>query len=476
MNRSITFLLLFLALPWNAFSQKVTVSQEINVRNNFAYDIFPHMGDRIIFYHDRGSDQNFEVFDQELKYINTVNIELDKKILPLGVISADEHIKIYYSYRDTGHIHLAVRSFDKTIRSVDTVLLSVRLKKSNESAPRFYFSEDKSKVVIITAQDKGAIIAVIDNIKHEVIYEYEFLFAGFNLKSDYDRLAISNHGDIWLLLQKESIWHTNEDASFHLFHINKQGESRHHLLEAEEGKISDIQIKLDDVNNRLALGGFVGEDKDSRSKGFFGKSYPTNNLDDIITVPINHFDAAWLAKTTGKKIGQKRELENYRARNLVIRRDGGVILVAELVREFLRRMGQPGNFNDQMFGRNGGQVDYHYEDIIVYAFEPDGKAVWDNLLFKKQFSQDDYGIYSSHFLFKTGGRLKFIYNDEIKNANTVSEYVLDPLGNFERRSVLSTEYQNLRLRFKDAIQTGPKTLVVPSEKSFRINIVKIDFE
>ena len=68
-----------------------------------------------------------------------------------------------------------------------------------------------------------------------------------------------------------------------------------------------------------------------------------------------------------------------------------------------------------------------------------------------------------------------MYNDEIKNNNTVSEYVLDPLGNTERKSVLSTEYQNLRLRFSQAIQTGSASLIVPSEKNWKMNMVKIEY-
>jgi len=84
-------------------------------------------------------------------------------------------------------------------------------------------------------------------------------------------------------------------------------------------------------------------------------------------------------------------------------------------------------------------------------------------------------VYSSFFIFKTPSRIRLLYNDEIKNSNTVSEYLIDPMGNFERRSVLSTEYQNLKLRFKDAIQTGTSSLIIPSEKSSKINLVRIDY-
>ena len=96
-------------------------------------------------------------------------------------------------------------------------------------------------------------------------------------------------------------------------------------------------------------------------------------------------------------------------------------------------------------------------------------------MYKKQFSQDDNAIYSSYFLYTTPSRIKLVYNDEIKTNNTVSEYVLDPLGNFERKSVLSTQYQNLKLRFRDAIQISPNEIIIPSESTNKINLVKIEY-
>ena len=65
---------------------------------------------------------------------------------------------------------------------------------------------------------------------------------------------------------------------------------------------------------------------------------------------------------------------------------------------------------------------------------------------------------------KTPSRLKLVFNDEIKNNNTVSEYILDPLGRFNRNSLLSTDYQNLKIRFADAIQISSNEFLAPIEK------------
>ena len=105
----------------------------------------------------------------------------------------------------------------------------------------------------------------------------------------------------------------------------------------------------------------------------------------------------------------------------------------------------------------------------------EGLTDWHRVFYKKQFSQNDGGIFSSFFPFITPSRLRLIYNDEIKSNNTVSEYILDPQGNYKRTSVLSTEDQDLKLRFTDAEQISSTELIVPSQKNYELNLVKIDF-
>ena len=71
-------------------AQKVTVSREIGVRNNYAYDILPNIGNKIIFYHDKGTEQQFEIYDSDLRHIQTIIPEFEKRnIIPSGVIPMD---------------------------------------------------------------------------------------------------------------------------------------------------------------------------------------------------------------------------------------------------------------------------------------------------------------------------------------------------------------------------------------------------
>lgn len=472
--------LLFLidvVVPYPTNAQKVTVSREIGVRNNYAYDILPNIGDHIIFYHDKGSEQQFEIYDQDLRHIQTISPEFEKRnISPAGVVPMDSTFHFFYSYREDDTTYLNLRVYDKNMFLTDTVTLSKQPKvgffKDN---PKFSYSQDKSKVLIFYPEEKDLYLRLVDNFSKSMIYEFKLSIKDINLRTDFEKLEINNRGEIFILGRKSSFWGRDNDRGFLLIRVLNQSNVIIHRFFPEKDEVSDLLMDFDEKNQRLAIAGFVSSGDLSKTNGYFAFSIRTQDIPLEAEIAINRFSPEFLSEVTGKKVGKVKELSDYFLKDMVVRNDGGVILICETVKEFTRRtqINAPTNVGDVYPLR--GFVDYYHEDLILIASYPDGKEHWKKILFKKQFSQDDNAIYSSFFLFKTPSRIKLLYNDEIKNNNTVSEYVFDPLGNAERRSVLSTEYQNLKLRFRDAIQTGPSSLIVPSEKSWKINMVKIEY-
>jgi hypothetical protein len=460
-----------------SFGQRVTVSNEISVRSNISYDILPNIGDRVIFYHDQGEKQKFEIYTDNLQYINTVDLEFEKKtILPLGVNSYDDRVHFYYSYRDTGNVHIKVRTYDKTMKCIDTTTLLVRQKTNDEGNPRYAISDDKSQVLIFIPMGKVIYLMQLDNKSHRINYQQLVAAVNVDFKDDFQKLFLSNQGQVAILLHKHSIWALKDDEDHLLLTVMGVEQVYITALRPNSGKYNDIHIGWDNLKQSMVLGAFVYDVQENDIIGYSAINIPIKPIDDILELPVVFFNSEWMASDTGRKVGKVRELNNCELRDIIPRVDGGVVLVTEIVKKFTRRgnnFPSQGNYFDRMNGR--GLVDFYHEDVIFFVNNADGSRHWDQLLFKKQFSQDDDGIYSSYFLLKTAGRLKLIYNDEIKNSNTVSEYTIDPLGHYERRSVLSTEYQNLKLRCRDAIQIGPKSFIVPSEKNWRINIVKVDY-
>jgi len=458
-------------------AQKVTVSREINVRNNYAYDILPNIEDHIIFYHDRGIEHIFEIYDQNLRYKSDIQPDFEKKnILPTGVIAMDSAFHFFYTYKNENKVVFKAIAFDKNVAIRDSFTYAIKDKKAVTSNPRFSFSKDKSKVLVFTPNDQFLNLQLIDNNNLTLIYDFNLLVENVNLKNDFEKLVVSNDGEVFIVARKSSIWQTNNDEIIKLIRINSKDDISVHLFTPEADVITNLKLDFDNKNKRIVLAGFTTPNDENRANGYFGFSILPDELPDDAEIIINRFSSEFVVEVSGKKNKKIKVLEDFRIQDLIIRNDGGVIIVSEAVREFTRRsqMASPGQFGNNFPLR--GFIDYYHEDIVLLATFPDGKEHWKKVLFKKQFSQDDSGVFSSYYIFKTPSRIRLLYNDEIKNSNTVSEYIMDPNGNSERKSVLSTEYQNLKLRFRDAIQIGPSSLIIPSEKATKINLVRIDYD
>lgn len=473
--RRIIVWMIFVGAFMETSAQKVTVSRDIDIKGNYSYDILADIGGNIIFYHDKPGEHTFDIYDQNFRYIQTIVPQLgNRQISPAGIVTMDSSFHYYYTFIQNGELHYKAIAFDRYVTVVDSFTFAVVDKKELMTRPGFIYSEDKTKVLFFNPGDKGMYLRLVNNLNFETYYEGMLSIPGIQLKSEFRKILLTNDGKIYIITHRESYWDKKESRFFQLIEVRSPAEYSVRRMFPKSDDITHLKCLYDENNRKIALAGLTSYDDESIITGYLGVSLDFQSMDQETELKTHRFSAQFISDVTGKKKGKVKGIPDIRLADMILREDGGVILFTETVREFVRRSqimtpGQFGSFPSR------GYMDYYHEDVLVLATYPNGDEHWRQTLFKKQFSQDDEGAYSSFFLFRTPSRLRLIYNDEISQHNTVSEYVLDPLGNYERKSVLSTEYQNLRLRFTVAQQMGASTLLIPSEKSSRINLVKIEY-
>jgi hypothetical protein len=232
----------------------------------------------------------------------------------------------------------------------------------------------------------------------------------------------------------------------------------------------DMHAEYDNIHKRLAIAGLYSEKSLGNSLGLYMFTMTINDKDaQLHLIP---FHKELLAEIHGKEVSTKKGLSDFLVKDIIFRADGGALLIAEMHKEYSRRPNISGHSSD--YGRSGW-VDYYLEDVLVFSVNQDGTDHWNTVLHKKQYSQDDNAMYSSYFVFKTPEKIHLLYNDEIRFENTVSEYVLRGNGYYKRNSVFSTNYQRLKLRFRDGVQIAYNECIVPSERNNRLNLVRITF-
>ncbi len=234
----------------------------------------------------------------------------------------------------------------------------------------------------------------------------------------------------------------------------------------------DVKFTFDNLNQSLVAGGLYGNENTATTNGLFYLNISYSNPSNHVLV-FHPFETDFVNVLLEKDRSKNKGLTEAEVQEVVLRRDGGILLIGELAKEFIR-----GGSSSAYYARTGTRpiVDYYYDDLFVFSFHPDGTLHWKDILHKKQYSQDDDAVYSSYFLAKTPSALRLVFNDEVKTANTVSEYVVRGNGEYDRNAVMNTDRKDLSIRFRDGIQIAANAFVAPSERRHKVKLVKVAYE
>jgi len=473
------FLLQFILvlLPFCTFSQTITVSEHLSIRNDLQYELIGKLKDRYLLFRDKANEYEIQAFDKQLRSTWDKKLEFDKKRVNItALINEPDKFHIFYTFKKKGKYFLKVQTFDPGANMIDSSLVWNYGQQFYPPNPQIKVSKDKKKILIYQLKQQNKIEAYCYDIEnYEMIWDTKFEPQDFNTYRDHKEWVINNDGTAFFITAKDNRKARKEDHHYLIYSFKPKSSTPATTNIHMKGKMTyDIKFEYDDLNNRLIAGGFYSEKSRGKTVGYF---YLNLNLKD----PENHvlefkpFENEFMNKIMEKRLDQENKgVTDIAVKEITLRRDGGILLMAERKKHYERRLATAGR---GYVGRDGSRyiVDYYYDDVFVTSIHPDGEMHWQTILHKKQYSQDDDAIFSSYFLMKTPSSLRFIFNDEIRRENTVSEYILEGDGAHDRNSVMNTDDQELQLRFKDAIQINSKECLIPSEYRNKLRLVKINY-
>jgi hypothetical protein len=475
MKHIILFTALLLALSSGATAQKLTISEAIPLRSDLAFDILGEMGGHTLFFRNRNASFEIQALDQNLQEAWLRKIELDRR-LPriLDVVPGDEKFTVIYQYKDNANTILKAHQYGPGAElqdSTDIINLGTLFFTPNFSVVR---SEDRSKSLIYYTEKQDLIKAVcFDHNRMEMLWQAAIQPMDFNFFQDFQQAIVNNNGNMYLVIERNNFRTKRETHHFEiLFYKGATSLLRKTTVPMSDLLTFDTRFTYDHLNGSLIACGLFSDKNLGRADGYFYlKVNPA--LQGGFMFNAQPFDDAFLTNLLGKKADKAKGMPEAEVRDLVLRLDGGVLLIGERTRLFQRNAAATNQgFYDPTVGF---AVDFYYDELFVISIHPDGREHWSTVLHKKQYSQDDDGVYSSFFLLRTASSLRFLFNDEIKYENTVSEYVLKGNGRFKRKSLLSTENLRLRLRFRDAVQINANTVIIPSERRNRLKLVRLEY-
>lgn len=278
-----------------------------------------------------------------------------------------------------------------------------------------------------------------------------------------------------------------------LSYYSDEAEPKEYEISLKDEYITDLKIAINE--NKIICAGFYSENAISSIKGsfFFGVDMNTKLISDIslkefdlnfITQNLTDKQSAKIEKKNAK--GKNVEMYEYDLDNLILRDDGGVVLVGEQF--FIQTV------TSTSTGANGVRITttnyyYHYNDIIVVNINPDGEIDWAQKIGKRQRTYNDGGYYSSYALAVSGDKMYFVFNDNGKNLlyngrGTLYPFsstknalamlvVMDSEGNQKREALFAQEKKSAILRPMLSNQIDKKSLVVYCTRKNLEKFVKI---
>lgn len=450
--------------------QTVVVSEEMAFKTDFSYEMLPMANGDLLIFKDEVFEQSLISFNERMEKKWTKKLSFEKKRLGLiGLMPMDSFFHIYYYFREKSDIFIVSRRYseDGSLISGDTLIQE----KYQSGVPAYYFTESpKQKKALIFTVDRHDLIDgyCIDVRSNQVDWARKIEREDISIRKTFREVILTDDGEAYFLFEKDNRWTRRKKHEFELVHFKDENPGL--VLPMPSLLNYDADIALSQDQETLYLASAYSEKTNNLCNGIYGYFIDLNSM-KLLREGVIEFDRDMLTSPQLENLADKSGLPDLTVRYVVPRTDGGFLVLCESSKEYTRR---PSFSSSSSVTR--WWVDYYFEDIIAFSISPDFELSWYEVLHKKQYSQDDDAAFSSFFLFKTPAQLKVIYNDEIKSGNTVSEYILTSNGLLERKSLMSTDQQKLKLKFREAVQLSNQDILVPGIRNNKMVMVKISYD
>lgn len=237
---------------------------------------------------------------------------------------------------------------------------------------------------------------------------------------------------------------------------------------------SGTYMEISNAGDRIYVGGFFSDKKNGNFEGIHYTYYDVHAQDFIEFKTISFSEK--MRNATGER-NKKRAFNDFQVRQLIVRNDGGFVMIAE---DFF--ISTRNNYN-QGFGyyswyypSMGASIrEYNYGDIFAISCNASGEAEWADFIRKSQYSQEDGGLFSSYALINTGGSLGFVFNDFSTTRSKIQLASLDGDGKVLVTSVAGVKTDEPDWLPKSGKQVSAKEFIVPCLKRNQICFAKVVF-
>lgn len=389
------------------------------------------------------------------------------------------------------------------LRMVSQIDYEGRSKRSSGSFS-YSFSEDRSKFLLYYAlpykknETERYGFHVFDK-NMDLVWEKQVDLPFEEGLFGIEEYAINDKGEVYLLGvafkdKRISKRRGEPNYSYQILSYSDNGNTfKSFPVELSGHFLTDMQISINQENDIICAGFYSSEGTysikgsfflriDGESKKIEQSSFKEFEL-DFLTQNLNDRQVRRVKRK--KEKGKDLELYEYDLNQLVMRDDGGAVLIGE--QYYVSK-----TISTDANGNTTTTYHYHYNDIIAVNISPEGEIEWATKIPKKQVTSDDYGFYSSYVLAVVNDKLYFVFNDNGKNLfykdgndklhnftknkeSLITMVELDQYGNQTREALFSVRDADVLTRPKVCEQVSKNELILFGQRKKVHKFAKLTF-
>lgn len=468
-----------LLLVWSeSFAQDLLLSDPQKVSHKVEeYELLGKTSEGILI-HKWGDKYNvLEAYNPDnlrMKWSKEMELR-DKKAVVLKIIPLPDELVIIYSLKVKKEVSVYARkvAFDLTPLGED-VLIDRKIKKFGASGFDYFVDVSKNRLFynILRHDDSfnglSNIQCFVLNSNLEIIGDRDFAVADEKLK--LQETFINTNGHIFLGFAwqtKNLVANKSQFESLELIHFNPFNDQEDVVkMDNLDYELNDVKFEADSRNNRVVVAGFYSEKKADAANGYY---YAFMDL-ATKTISQQHFEPFsddFLKKVNtanNLKTLKKKQIYDLEVARLLLRNDGGALLIGEAV--YTSKENVTRSSFESYYSRQVVQVtNYYHNDLVLLSVNPNGSLFWDNVLKKKQYSEEDAGYFSSVGVMNNRMSLHLLFNEEISFNTNLNNCVLTHQGEYKISSLVNVKELNLMVAPRYGKQLSETEILIPAFNS-----------
>jgi hypothetical protein len=286
------------------------------------------------------------------------------------------------------------------------------------------------------------------------------------------KIMVSNAGKIYVLGKffKVNKVKAPDDFAFKIYQYEPGAtEGRDVSIDLGDLYITDLTMKIDRDENIFLAGFFSHQSTDEIIGTCFFRI--NSELQEEVRSSQRFSDDFLNNFLRDKQIERGRELQNFYLDNIILRSDGGVLLIAE---KFYTTF----NSYIDIYGYWVDQKIYHYDEVIVNSVSGTGDLEWSAVVPKRQ--QSERRDHLSYLDVVSGTNLYLVYGYQPRREpRTLYVNSVDFDGKVDERSALlphSGFDDSFFPRYSEQISNTEALIVYEQERDKIFSILKVEFE